>query len=125
MGTHPIFESDFDCLTGMSEVEVSSSTKTSNFTIVQEPISSSDEDVAEECSPSSVTETLFIPVIDLQSDPKPVKPKTYPEKSQGPREIPVPGRKRKRKSNSVEVDNTNVIEILSEFVGINTGIQIF
>merc|ERR1711953_683594 len=112
MGTHPIFESDFDCLTGMSEVEVSSSTKTSNFTIVQEPISSSDEDVAEECSPSSVTETLFIPVIDLQSDPKPVKPKTYPEKSQGPREIPVAGRKRKRKSNSVEVDNTNVIEIL-------------
>ena len=99
--------------------------QTSNFTIVQEPISSSDEDVAEECSPSSVTETLFIPVIDLQSDPKPVKPKTYPEKSQGPREIPVPGRKRKRKSNSVEVDNTNVIEILSEFVGINTGIQIF
>ena len=96
----------------------------SNFTIVQEPISSSDEDVAEESSPSSVTETLFIPVIDLQSDPKPVKPKTYPEKSQGPREIPIPGRKRKRKSDSVEVDKTGVIEILSESVGINTGIQI-
>jgi len=96
----------------MSEVEFSSSTKASNVTIVQEPISSFDEDVAEESSPSSVTETLFIPVIDLQSDPKPVKPKTYPEKSQGPREIPIPGRKRKRKSDSVEVDNTSVIEIL-------------
>ena len=92
----------------------------SNVTIVQEPISSSDDDFEEECSrtcsPSSVTETLFIPVIDLLSDPKPVKPKTYPEKSKGPREspIPVPGRKRKMNPDSTEANSTSVIEILSE-----------
>merc|ERR1712235_106177 len=94
MGTHPIFESDFDCLTGMSEAGVSSSKKTTQFSIVHEPISSSDEDMVQDCS-SFLLERNESPKL-ISSEPK----------------IPVLGRKRKIKENTVNENSTSIIEIL-------------
>ena len=91
----------------MSEVSV-----IPDITIVHEPLSSSDEDIGQDCSSSHErNDAPIIPVIDLSSDPKPVKPKTYPEKSH--RDIPVPTRKRKSpKESPIKANTSNVIEIL-------------
>ena len=92
----------------MSEVNV-----IPDITIVHEPLSSSDEDIDQDCSSSldrNEGMNPIIPVIDLSSDPKPVKPRRYPEKS---RDISVSARKRKSPKESPKKANTsNVIEIL-------------
>jgi len=78
----------------MSEAGVSSSKKTTQFSIVHEPISSSDEDMVQDCS-SFLLERNESPKL-ISSEPK----------------IPVLGRKRKIKENTVNENSTSIIEIL-------------